>query len=175
MDEPRLLREILASIPRGEELLRMATLRDRWGEIIGGKAAANTKPSRLVGKRLFVTTRDAVWANQLTLMKREILARVEEVLPGALNDIRFSPASWAEERGASRAESIEITLEEEAELRKELRGAPKELHEKLVSAAASAKKIGKLRVKRGWRPCPSCGALSPPDGCATCRGADEAP
>ncbi len=66
-----------------------------WPEIVGEQIAAVAIPEKIVrGKTLLVRVEDAVWAQELSMMKKEILERIFQHGSGALiEDIRFATGS----------------------------------------------------------------------------------
>ncbi len=47
-----------------------------WAEVVGEEVARRTQPDRLRNGRLYVTVSDAVWLQQLAMLKPQILARL---------------------------------------------------------------------------------------------------
>jgi len=71
-----------------EEMARRA-----WPAAVGKRIAARTRPARLTGSRLLVEVEDAVWERQLTVLKRQILERLDEVIGSSMvGDIEFRVA-----------------------------------------------------------------------------------
>ncbi len=66
-----------------------------WPEIVGQEIAAVAIPEKIIrGKTLVVRVQDAVWAQELSMMKKDILERIFEYGSGALiEDIRFATGS----------------------------------------------------------------------------------
>lgn len=66
-----------------------------WHKIVGD-IAKHAKPRRLDGDVLFVTTSSSAWAQELTLMRRGIVTRINENLGGEyIKDVRFSEHLWS--------------------------------------------------------------------------------
>lgn len=63
-----------------------------WPEIVGEEIAAIALPEKIVrGNTLVVRVEDAVWAQELSMIKKDILQRIFEHGSGALiEDIRFA-------------------------------------------------------------------------------------
>jgi len=59
------------------QLRRQGVLED-WAERVGERIASVTRPTRVADAVLFVEVRSSAWMMELNLMKREILARVNE-------------------------------------------------------------------------------------------------
>lgn len=62
-----------------------------WEECVGQEIAEATQPVRLNKGILFVHTSTPSWSQQLTIIKKEIIDRLNPRLTVALRDIRFQP------------------------------------------------------------------------------------
>ena len=61
-----------------------------WPAAVGKKIAARTRAVFLAGGRLRVEVEDSIWQRQLTVLKFQILKKLEEVLgQGAVKDVEF--------------------------------------------------------------------------------------
>ncbi|HSW49390.1 MAG TPA: DUF721 domain-containing protein [Bryobacteraceae bacterium] len=61
-----------------------------WPVAVGTKIAAHTRAASLAAGRLRVEVEDAVWQRQLSVLKKQILARLEEVVGAAVvRDVDF--------------------------------------------------------------------------------------
>lgn len=49
-----------------------------WDEVVGRNISRNAQPVRLDGTRLIVTVRSSSWLQELSLLQRELIARVNE-------------------------------------------------------------------------------------------------
>jgi predicted nucleic acid-binding Zn ribbon protein len=65
-----------------------------WSEVVGAKVAAQTQPLSIQRDVLWVATSSAVWAQNLTFKRKNILLKLNQKLPQQLIDIRFSTAQW---------------------------------------------------------------------------------
>ena len=82
--------EVMAARLGIKKQLKRAQVINEWGDIVGAKIAAETKPDHVRGVILFVSCSGPVWAQQLTLLKPQILKKIrEKVGPGIVVDIRF--------------------------------------------------------------------------------------
>ena len=63
-----------------------------WPRIVGEEIAAVTVPEKIIrGNTLVVRVLDAVWAQELSMMKNDILDRIFQLGVGAtIDDIRFA-------------------------------------------------------------------------------------
>jgi predicted nucleic acid-binding Zn ribbon protein len=70
--------------------LKRAQVVNDWAEIVGERIAGETRPDHVRGVILFVDCSGPVWAQQLTLLKPQLLAKIRQrVGPGIIVDIRF--------------------------------------------------------------------------------------
>jgi predicted nucleic acid-binding Zn ribbon protein len=49
-----------------------------WDEVVGRTISRNAQPVRLDGSRLIVTVRSSTWLQELSLLQRELIARLNE-------------------------------------------------------------------------------------------------
>ena len=61
-----------------------------WEEVVGEKIAKVTRVERVESGRLFIHVSKPTWRNELVLLKREIIAKLNKTLGGeVINDIIF--------------------------------------------------------------------------------------
>ncbi|MBD2296212.1 DUF721 domain-containing protein [Anabaena sphaerica FACHB-251] len=65
-----------------------------WGEVVGAKVSAQTRPLSIQRDVLWVATSSAAWAQNLTFGRKALLLKLNQKLPTPLIDIRFSTAQW---------------------------------------------------------------------------------
>ncbi len=84
-----------------------------WEKVVGD-IARNAKPRRLDGNVLYVTTASSAWAQELTLMSRNIISRINNCLGGNyIKEIRFSEHLWSSTKGCPDAyETLDKQYEE---------------------------------------------------------------
>ena len=64
-----------------------------WPAAVGKKIAAHTRAIALAGGRLRVEVEDAIWQRQLSVLKRQILKRLEEVVgTSVVRDVEYRVA-----------------------------------------------------------------------------------
>ncbi len=74
-----------------------------WKEVVGNKVASHTQPTRIRKGVLFVNASSSVWAQELSLVKKELTEKINKHLKNELvKDIRFSS------RGIKAEESTDI-------------------------------------------------------------------
>ncbi|GAB4451242.1 MAG: hypothetical protein OHK0029_00050 [Armatimonadaceae bacterium] len=164
-----------------------------WAEVVGPQVAAATEPDRVQDGVLFIATKSAVWAHELTFYKTDILRRLNYKLqerPGSepiITDLRFlnrgtrkQPAAPIRPALAPRREELEdVDLsrrEMEAIDQSIATIAAPDLKERVRAARIAAARLQTWRLDNGWGPCARCGELCPPKtdqpgeiDCARCR------
>ncbi len=71
--------------------LELLTLWKGWTEAVGEEVARHTRPKSFKGALLFITVDSSVWIHHLSMMKGEVIARINKNLgEERLRDIRFS-------------------------------------------------------------------------------------
>ncbi len=68
----------------------LAAIQADWTDLVGGPVAAVTRPASERAGTLSIHCSDAVWAEELSMMKEGLLERLRERLgPRAPTDLRF--------------------------------------------------------------------------------------
>lgn len=162
-----------------------------WPEAVGPAIAERAHPRFLRQGVLFVEVSSSAWANELSLLKPRLLAKLEAKLgKGVVKDLRYQVApTWQERRSAN---GPEVPAPEPAP--PALPALPAQ--EVAAIAADVARSVSDPKLARsveglletvarrraanlqaGYRPCSECGALVPPgDGeacCPVCRLAKD--
>ena len=57
----------------------LATVFQRWEEVVGAEAARHCRPAAIEDSRLVVLASDPVWASEVQWLANEILARINEM------------------------------------------------------------------------------------------------
>lgn len=71
-----------------ERKMREMGVFEAWERIVGPAVAAHTAPLEVKNRRLSVAVESPAWSQQLAFLKRDILARIEEILgAGVIDDI----------------------------------------------------------------------------------------
>ena len=165
-----------------------------WAEVVGPQVAGATEVLGISSGILRVATKSAVWSQELTFYKADILrrlnARIGTPLGGpreaAIKDILFQNRGLRNKQEATDSPPLAPTREEldDVEL------SPGELATVEASIAVIADEELRARMRRvrladarmrtwrldnGWTPCARCGDLAPPPvnssevGCPRCR------
>lgn len=145
-----------------------------WQMCAGSQIDKKTAINRLQNGILFVNTENAVWANHLTLLKRELLNKLNSsIAPFSISDIRFKPAFPLRKFIKRKSSPLNIALtEEETELIKQYTAAvtDSELRQKLESISIVDKKWQKEKLQKGGGRCPVCSAVNEKKGiCFACK------
>ncbi len=88
------IRQILPAAMESPEVIRvgraLAVLK-RWNEVVGEPLAERSWPDRYTNGTVWVAVEGAAWANELRMMKEQILARLKEISnePELFHNIRF--------------------------------------------------------------------------------------
>ncbi|MBI5478691.1 MAG: DUF721 domain-containing protein [Deltaproteobacteria bacterium] len=88
-----LVADTLRRLGRAQELLEPRAI-VAWADVAGPRVAARTRAERLKDGVLTVRVDGAAWLNELTYLKADLLARLNEHLGGGVvRDIRFLPGT----------------------------------------------------------------------------------
>ncbi|MFH1261904.1 MAG: DUF721 domain-containing protein [Pseudomonadota bacterium] len=74
---------------RGETLMAVYHLRKNWPGIVGESLAKKTSPKSIRSTTLTVSTESPAWAQNLSMMKNEVLSAIEEKTGQRFSDLRF--------------------------------------------------------------------------------------
>jgi predicted nucleic acid-binding Zn ribbon protein len=91
------LLETFVEQPQWQEYQQLQRLYRCWAEIVGEKAAQQTRPQGIAKDVLYVATSNSVWVQELKFKRRQILRQLNSRLSTRLEDIRFSTARWQRE------------------------------------------------------------------------------
>lgn len=161
------------------QALRPHMAKARWAEVVGPQVAGVTQVERVQnGTELVVRVKNSVWANELVLLKGDMLRRLNQALGGkVLTDIHFkasglSRAKKTVERPAnvvpaapSDEDLARIVLSPEARMRIEsaVGGIKEEVFRGHIRRALTrAARTEQWKRDHGWRPCARCGAVAYP-------------
>jgi predicted nucleic acid-binding Zn ribbon protein len=170
-------------------LLRPHLAKVHWADVVGPQVAGVTQVEAVRGGVLFVRVRNSVWATELTLLKDDMLRRLNSRLGGrVLTDIHFKASGLARPKNApakktgpdkpSDADLARIVLSGEVRARVEaaLLGITDEaLRGRIRQVMLRAARTQEWKRRAGWRPCPHCQSLAAPSDaeatplCDLCR------
>ncbi len=92
-DINHLLKKILSQLP-WEKQKQYYEVKKAWEETVNQRIAQHTKILGLREGVLLVATKSAPWAQQLTLQRQSLLAKINRLLETPIKDIRFTTAGW---------------------------------------------------------------------------------
>lgn len=168
-----------------------------WAEVVGPQVASSTQIMKVADGVLHVSAKSAVWANELTFYKADILRRVNKRLNGTLNaapvikDILFqsrgveekeeelAPRTTIPRPSPEELDDVVLNEDEWAEIAESVATVADEgLRERFRRARITDARLKIWRAENGWLPCDVCGSLSPPrqlsDG-TICYGEPDCP
>jgi len=156
-------------------MLRPHLAKVHWEGVVGPQVAGVTQVESVRDGVLFVRVKNSVWANELTLLKEDMLRRLNSKLGGRiLTDIHFKASGLAREKKKpatisaptpTEAELARIVLSEEVRARVEtaLIGITEEaLRGRIRAVMLHAARTDEWKRRQGWSPCSRCGALAAP-------------
>lgn len=171
-----------------------------WEDIVGKAYAQNVKAVRIEREVLYVCCRNPAWSNETRYQMPRIIQKVNNYAGGEMiKDIRFSRswsiADWDAHDAAADtvAKASEAPSVPEVNVGRERAKMPldaadikaaetvsegledEDLACKLRQLYRNGRQLDKLRRARGWKPCPTCGHLCPPQAasCSSCRRKQE--
>lgn len=176
----------VSSFLQSEELaqaLRPHLAKVHWTGIVGPQVAGVTQVEAVRGGVLYVRVKNSVWANELTLLKEDMLRRLNLKLGGRiLTDIHFKASGLAKSK--KRPERPGLSAPTDTELAQT--ALPPEAAARIEAALTKitddglrchirrvmlrAARTEEWKRRQAWQPCTRCGALSAPD-----PNADRAP
>ncbi|MHB0912087.1 MAG: DUF721 domain-containing protein [Armatimonadota bacterium] len=145
-----------------------------WDEVVGERVADAAQPEFIRGGKLFVVTKSPAWANELSMMKKEIVERINKQIGAkALKEIVFKAGKVpARAKPPKEEKELEVRLDarELAEI-EEAAASAGDGGEDLKKMLTAAAKYEKWKRLRGWRPCERCGTLQNSESglCPTCE------
>lgn len=151
-----------------------------WGEVVGAPAARNTRPVLVRRGELLVQVSSSTWAQELSLMRAHLVARLNDRLGGeVIRDIRFAvDPALARTRAAGGAAAdvlpvvdsgaalglpgTEASVEWEDEGRDVEIALGSEARRRWYRVRAAAARRRQELVARGWKRCSLCGSWADP-------------
>jgi predicted nucleic acid-binding Zn ribbon protein len=157
------------------QMLRPHLAKVHWATVVGPQVAGVTQVEAVRDGVLIVRVKNSVWANELTLLKTDMLRRLNLELGGrVITDIHFKASGLARnkkksepilEKTPTKAELAQIMLSEETRVRVEtaLRSITEEaLRGRIRQVMLHAARADEWKRRQGWLPCARCQALTAP-------------
>ena len=152
-----------------------------WEEVAGSRIADQTRATRLINGRLYVSVSSSVWAHQLTFFRGDYIKNINEKLGESLvKDIFFQVGNidrkeelqHREEHDQPEYRYVILSKEEEKEIQNTVSMITDErLQRALHSLMVQDKKAKKMKIEEGWKECPICRTYCPPsqEYCPYCQ------
>ena len=170
-----------------------------WAEVVGPQVAGATEVIGISNGILRVATKSAVWSQELTFYKADILrrlnARIGTPLGGpreaAIKDILFQNRGLRKKNEAEESapplaptpeelDDVELSPGELATVEASIAViADEELRARMRRVRLADVRMRTWRLDNGWTPCARCGDLAPPTanpsevGCPRCRAVSQ--
>ena len=157
------------------QMLRPHLAKVHWVGVVGPQVAGVTQVESVRDGVLFVRVKNSVWANELTLLKEDMLRRLNSKLGGrVLTDIHFKASGLARDKKKPPAAALptptaqelaRITLPKEVSARIEITLAAiteDALRGRIRAVMLHAARADDWKRRQGWSPCPRCGTLAAP-------------
>ena len=169
------------------QMLRPHLAKVHWAAVVGPQVAGVTQVESVRDGVLFVRVKNSVWANELTLLKEDMLRRLNSKLGGRiLTDIHFKASGLARDKKkppvappppptAQEIARIVLPREVSARIETTLAAITEDaLRGRIRAVMLHAARADDWKRRQGWSPCPRCGALAAPAE-AVAVGAEAAP
>jgi predicted nucleic acid-binding Zn ribbon protein len=145
-----------------------------WAEVVGPANARHSWAQRLARGVLHVQAGSPAWAQELEMLKPQILERLNRRLqtpPGdpLVTDIRFQTGAAAPPVAgegprrtppATRADAVSLARHELIKIEQTVAEiTDPDLRGQLERSFVALAKVAAWRARRGWRACPDCGRL----------------
>lgn len=135
-------------------------LRENWEKVVGKTAFPHTRLLYIQRDTLWVAVSSAVWAQTLTLQRRQILKKLNHLLSTPLVDLYFSTAQWS---NISDLSPDSIVVEDDLPL-PPLDSENLAPQEKSLTPHQALERWKKkvLQRSQSFPLCPDCGCHTPP-------------
>lgn len=139
-----------------------------WDEVVGEQVAGAAQPEGIRDGRMFVAVKSSVWANELTLLKPDIISRLNRRVGGnALKDIIFKAGRVPNRKKSPIKESavgpdiegIPLTDAELERVEAAASASGEDASEDIRRLLTTALCLEKWKQMQGWTPCKLCGTL----------------
>ncbi len=168
--------------------LRPHLAKAHWAGVVGPQVAGVTQVEAVKSGVLYVRVKNSVWANELTLLKDDMLRRLNAKLGGRiLTDIHFKASGLAKSKKPTERKADPAPTADELAKTQLPKAAIAKVEAKLTEITDDALR-GRIREvmlraarteewkrRAGWAVCERCGALSAPGSrgpeprCTVCR------
>ena len=167
------------------QALRPHMAKVKWDAVVGAQVASVTQVEAVRDGVLVVRVKNSVWANELALLKDDMVRRLNLALGGyIIKDIHFKGGGLRrgpkppEKRAAetpTEGELARIVLSPEAQARvgAATQGIQEEkLRERLRGSLLRVARLEEWKRRHGWLPCARCGTLVSPESDSSAKESD---
>lgn len=162
-----------------ENRMKEAKVMAAWEELAGVAIAQQTRPTGIKGGVLWVAASSPAWVHQLTLMRFEIIGKIQTRFGRDLvTDIRFhsgafqplaQPERKARQQSQERLALAGLSEDEQRQLWERVAVIEDpELRERTYDLLKKTWMRQKALMKKGYKRCPTCATLQPQAGCTRC-------
>lgn len=178
MERPEKLVGALSRALKGLDLdarMREARAMALWDEIVGPVTAEKTHPLYINRGTLVVGVSSSAWANQLNLLKSQLLAQFEvRVGPGVVRELRWKTGPWDQAealpgtapawRARPAPPAVEVPERDQLQATRLTEQIPDPALRDRIRRALLAAAGRQARARAaGWVPCGHCGVLHEPE------------
>jgi predicted nucleic acid-binding Zn ribbon protein len=127
----RRIKQVLPAAMESPEVMRVAralAVLKRWDEVVGGPLADRSWPDRYTSGTVWVAVEGAAWANELRMMKEDILQRLKDISgePQLFANVRFGQRKLPER-------PVPLKKQEEPELKSTTEMSIREIAERRLA------------------------------------------
>jgi predicted nucleic acid-binding Zn ribbon protein len=152
----------MSNLDLGPKLKEQLALR-AWPQLAGRVVGAHSRAEAVRDGVLIVATDTPAWAQELTMRRADLLAKLEKALgPGVISEIHFRSGFRAKagppEAQEKRPIDVSLPVRREQEISEATaRIEDPELRRKAERAFTSLARITEWRRETGWKQCTRCG------------------
>jgi len=161
--------------PEIAHVLRPHMAKVFWDDVVGEQVSGATQVLAIrSGNTLVVRAKSSVWANELSLLKTDILNRLNRAIGGGrvLTDLRFEvgkldpkPVPEVPDPKPERSDldAIRLPVDVLQRISKATGGIDDDgLRDKVSSVLTRVAQADAWKREQGWKPCERCGTLAKP-------------
>jgi predicted nucleic acid-binding Zn ribbon protein len=166
------------------QVLRPHMAKARWAQIVGPQVDAVTEVQAVRGGILFVHVKNSVWAQELTMLREDIIRRLNLDLGGpVITSIQFNGSGFQKIEVQKQETSSPLPTEEEVrsialppekllKITQSIQNITDDaLRERMSGTLQRIAQTAEWKRSHQWHPCARCEALMPPERllCNLCR------
>ena len=152
------LLNIILSQPQWQKQKRFYELKQYWYEIVNHKVAQHTRPLSLQNEVFYIATSNAVWAQELSLQRRNLLRKLNYRLPKPIKNLHFASMKWHSDQ----LNSSNYDDNREANHPSSINLSSSTIDKADTPQKALQQWFQQIKYRSSdWQPCPRCHILSP--------------